>query len=343
MKIINIESTKNTLILKELNAYIQGEITESFGESILTFNNSLGKGTIRSISFDLGVSLLDYNVNFNEDIKIVLRVAKESPIEFIFVSEGNLKFTPDSEENPVLLERYQNVIISNKSNAKNTFYFPRNIDIKVNIIELIKKEFQKGKNNSKRLDSLQNSILSIFRGGHNDEVFQHIGNYNIKIADHVKELNATDEKGLVKSLTIEGQLNLILALQLLEHTKHENKPLLPDSLSKEDIKKIHKLCDYILDNISETTNIEHLSKQAGMSPKKLQIGFRLLYNKSINEYMRQIRLELAGDYIKNTDLSVSEIVYKIGYKSRSYFSKVFYEGYGILPKEYKDKVKNKAN
>ena len=161
----------------------------------------------------------------------------------------------------------------------------------------------------------------------------------MKIADQIKQLQESYDHGIIRTLTIEGQLNLILAMQMLEHYNYENKLGVPESLSMYDIKRIHNLSGYIMDNISESLSVNELATRAGMSPKKLQLGFKVLYSKSVNEYVRQLKLEISRDYIKNTNDSISEIVYKIGLKSRSYFSKIFFERYGILPTEYRKKVR----
>ena len=42
--------------------------------------------------------------------------------------------------------------------------------------------------------------------------------------------------------------------------------------------------------------------------------------------------------LKNTDLNISQIVYSIGFSSRSYFSKIFKEKYGITPNKFKKKL-----
>ena len=114
-----------------------------------------------------------------------------------------------------------------------------------------------------------------------------------------------------------------------------------EDISKEDILKIHKLTTYIIENISENISITTLSEESGLSPKKLQLGFKILYSKTVNEYVRSLKLEISKNYLKNSDLSVSEIVYAIGIKSRSYFSKIFFEAYDILPTEYRKHIKNK--
>ncbi|WP_378175529.1 helix-turn-helix domain-containing protein [Aquimarina sp. SS2-1] len=337
MQKFEIHGVDGVQILEQLNGYLKGEIIERWGENILEFDNELGKGTIRSIAFDWGVTLVDYDVYFFDDTKILFNIKDANPIEFIFISEGKLEYLNTEEDEPFSFDRYQNIIISTKKLSRETYIFPETVNVKVNFIYVLAGEYVKKKNNN--LSHLGKSLFSAFNGGSDSSSYKHLGNYNLKIADQIKQLQESYESGIVRTLSIEGQLNLIMAMQMLEHYNHENDIGLPESLCKEDIKKIHNLSGYIIDNISEPLSVNFLATKAGMSPKKLQLGFRVLYSKSVNEYIRQLKLEISRDYIKNTNDSISEIVYKIGFKSRSYFSKIFFERYGILPAEYRKKIK----
>lgn len=327
-------------LLNQLNSFLKGEIVQEYGERLLRFDNSIGKGIIRTISFDWGVSLIDYDVNFSRDLKIVYEIGKESPIEFIFISNGNLGYLQGVDSEVLQLERYQNIIISPKKQSKKTLVFPKQVNVQVNIINILKKQYAKKKHNN--LAYLNDVVHSVF----NDETvslpYRHLGNFNLKIADQVKEIRVDKNYGILNALSIEGRLNIILAMQLLEQHKFETEDKLSESLSVSDIKKVHKLAAYIVDNISEPITIALLSEESGISAKKLQLGFRMLYGKSVNEYVKKIKLEISRDYLKNTDYSVSEVVYKVGIKSRSYFSKIFSEHYGIVPTEYRQKLKSKS-
>lgn len=339
MQGIEINTVKSDEILEQLNIHLNGNLKKQWGEHSLTFENGYGKGTIRSIAFDWGVSLMDYDLHFIEDVKLIFKSSEVNPIEFIFVSEGNLKFYNDEEHREYSFERYQNIIISNKRNSEREYIFPKNITIKVNFIYVQREEYFKKKNNN--LSSLNKKLLSSFQDEKSESVYNHFGNFNLKIADQVKQLQEIYENGIIRTLSIEGQLNLIMAMQILEHNNFEENIGPPESLSRSDIKKINNLSGYIIDNISEPMSVTSLANKSGLNPKKLQLGFRVLFSKSVNEYVRQIKLEIARDYIKNTNDSISEIVYKVGFKSRSYFSKIFFEKYGILPIEYRKKLKSK--
>lgn len=340
MQEIEINSIDGAEILEQLNTFLQGTITEQWGEYVLEFNGKLGKGMIRSIAFDWGVSLVDYDVNFTEDIKIIFNIAKAKPIEFIFVSEGSITYENSCENKLHHFERYQNIIISSKEGDKETYIFPKKVAIKVNFIYVLRKEYSQKKNHN--LSYLSQDLLNVFENSESDEPYNHFGNFNLKIADQIKQLQESYESGIVRTLSIEGQLNLIMAMQLLEHNNFEKGTTLPESLSRDEIKKIHELSNYIFDNIAEPLTIAHLAKQSMLSPKKLQLGFKVLYSKSVNEYVRQLKLEIARDEIKNSDLSISEIVYNIGLRSRSYFSKIFFEKYGMLPTDYRKKTRQKS-
>lgn len=337
MREIVITSIKDETILEQLNSCLEGSLREDWGERTLQFDNAFGSGVVRSISFDKGVSLLDCSVKFNVPVKIVFQTKVVPPLEFIFISKGRFKYKSDEEDAVLDLERYQNIIISPKRNANKTFYFPANEQVKVNFIRIFKKEYLKKKNNN--VTSLNQLLLSVFNDEKADLPYNHAGGFNLKIADEIKAMNDVGEEGIFRTLSLEGRLYLILAMQLMEHHDFETKTILPESLSKEDIKKVHRLSDYIVDNISDPISIAVLSRESGLSPKKLQMGFRVLYSKSVNEYVRQLKLEIARDYLKNTNLSISEIVYLIGIRSRSYFSKIFSEAYGILPTDYRKQLK----
>lgn len=337
MREIVITSTKEEAILEQLNLCLEGNLNEEWGERVLEFANGIGKGVIRNISFDWGVSLLDCTLNFNEDIKIVFKTNSISPVEFVFISKGSFKYKEEDTEEYVDLEQYQNIIIAPKRYSKKTFVFPPHQEIKVNFIRIVRKEYLKKKNNN--VTYINELLLSLFKEEEASFPYRHKGNYSLKIADEIKALQNSYDRGIIRTLSLEGRLYLVLAMQLMEHHDFETGSTLPESLCKEDIKKIHRLSDFIVDQIASPISVQILSEESGLSPKKLQLGFQVLYSKSVNEYVRQLKLEISRDYLGNTDLSVSEIVYAVGIKSRSYFSKIFSEAYGVLPTEYRKQLK----
>jgi AraC-like DNA-binding protein len=107
---------------------------------------------------------------------------------------------------------------------------------------------------------------------------------------------------------------------------------------KSELKIVRKLSAIILKNPEKEYSLEELSLQSGLTQSKLQDGFKFLYNRTVTEYIRHVRLESARYLIRTTDLNISQIVYTIGFSSRSYFSKIFREKYDITPNQFKKKL-----
>lgn len=56
-----------------------------------------------------------------------------------------------------------------------------------------------------------------------------------------------------------------------------------------------------------------------------------------SEYLRAKRIHRSEQLLRDGDLTVSEIAYKVGFNNPRYFSKYFQEEYGMTPSQYKKK------
>ena len=104
---------------------------------------------------------------------------------------------------------------------------------------------------------------------------------------------------------------------------------------------IDKIKQIVLDHLDdEKFGVKELSSKIGLSKSQLYRKVKSLTNKSINQLMKETRLEEAAKLILESDLHASEISYKVGFNSPSYFNKCFSKYYGITPGEYKEKYKD---
>lgn len=61
-------------------------------------------------------------------------------------------------------------------------------------------------------------------------------------------------------------------------------------------------------------------------------------NKSIAQYIHDLRLEKVMDLLRLTNLSVRDIIFKVGYSNEANFYKLFKKQYGITPNEYRQNI-----
>ncbi|MCB0649085.1 MAG: helix-turn-helix transcriptional regulator [Saprospiraceae bacterium] len=85
------------------------------------------------------------------------------------------------------------------------------------------------------------------------------------------------------------------------------------------------------------TNItlEQMAKLAGHSLSTFKREFRIHYENSPANYIREQRMKKAEQLLKASDFSISEIAYQLGYEDSSHFSRLFSNSYHLSPSEFR--------
>lgn len=86
---------------------------------------------------------------------------------------------------------------------------------------------------------------------------------------------------------------------------------------------------------SESFGVPGLVKELGISRTLLFEKFRALLGQTPNEFIQTIRLKYAAQLIKESDLKINEIAFKVGFSDPKYFSKIFQKQFGISPSKFK--------
>lgn len=82
-------------------------------------------------------------------------------------------------------------------------------------------------------------------------------------------------------------------------------------------------------------DVDMICKEIGMSRAKFYRKAKALTTLSPAEMIKNLRLEAAAQMLRDTDLSVSEILEKVAFSSSGYFASCFKQVYGMPPKEYR--------
>ncbi|TXD50926.1 MULTISPECIES: helix-turn-helix transcriptional regulator [unclassified Polaribacter] len=323
--------------LEQIKDAIGGSIEEHWGECTLVIDNENAAGKIRFIPFDWGVNLLDLEITFHKETIIKIKAHDVfNPIRFIYPSLGSLthRFGVDNKEK--LVEQFQSLIFTNKTGGHNHIHFFKGEPLEINIIQIVRKKFLKKRTTN--VSTLNEKLYEVFVDTDHDHRFANYGTLNLKMADLIIGLKAIKSKGMLRILKIEARVYEMLSLHIQQHNRLLKGIALPTSLVKSELKIVRKFGNQILKNPAKDYTLHKLSLKSGLTQAKLQDGFKFLYKRTVTEYIRHVRLESARDLLKTTDLNVSQVVYSIGFSSRSYFSKIFREKYGITPNQFKKKT-----
>ena len=140
----------------------------------------------------------------------------------------------------------------------------------------------------------------------------------------------------VKTLTtrIEGLIESRIKLQKLYRDRILSSPS-EIVIESENDKFILKLIKVIEENLENPDfNIQTLCESIDSSYQYVYRKVKALTGETINDFVRTIKLKRATQYLCKGELRISEILYKSGFNSHSYFTKCFKEHYGMTPKEY---------
>lgn len=87
--------------------------------------------------------------------------------------------------------------------------------------------------------------------------------------------------------------------------------------------------------------LPEISSRLNMSAKHIARVFKAVTEMSVSEYINEVRLNKAVEWLENSKLSIHEIIPKIGIDNESYFYKLFKMKYGVTPREYTLNINSK--
>lgn len=105
--------------------------------------------------------------------------------------------------------------------------------------------------------------------------------------------------------------------------------------SNEVVSSVMKAKRYVDEHFDEHLVSSELASQFNLSRSYFSICFGKIVGVPFNEYLRNVRIERAKEYLGKTSKSISEVANIVGYEDEKYFSKVFKKIEGISPVEYR--------
>lgn len=319
-------------IIKDLSKQWEVDIMEDSGELSIQVPENLGEGLVRGTSFQSGIGIIEYHCTFKLDYELLFSINKTHPLKFIFCAQGRASHTFEEDNDLHNIDSYQNVIVSSSGLNGHILSFKANVKTHITSLEIIREDFSH--RNNYRFKGLEPQLKDLFNDSVAEKKFFYQGNYSMKSADIVEEINEKQYEGFLRSIFLEGKILEMLVLQIEQYQDDQAEESLPKILRRSDVEKVKQASDIISKNMNQNLSVDYLAKEVGTNVNKLQEGFKHMYQNTVNKYMQQVKLEAAKEMLNSSDYNISEIVQQIGLTNRSYFSKVFKEKYGVSPKYF---------
>lgn len=134
---------------------------------------------------------------------------------------------------------------------------------------------------------------------------------------------------------------LLLLMQFYETISH--KTLFADNNSaRNDL--LSEILSYMNKRITEPITIEEICHEFFISRSSLQALFKTHLNTSPKNYLLNIKLQKSKELIRQSQYTISEIAYMLGFSSIHYFSRLFKKYFNTTPSAYAKKIaENQSN
>lgn len=114
-----------------------------------------------------------------------------------------------------------------------------------------------------------------------------------------------------------------------------------DMTSQED-RQMAEVARLVEDNISDPDlSVAMIAEKSGMGQKQLYRLIKKQTDFSPVDYIRRERMNRAAAMLSQRKMTVSEVMYSVGFSSSSYFSKCFQAQWGMTPRQYIESADNK--
>ncbi len=95
------------------------------------------------------------------------------------------------------------------------------------------------------------------------------------------------------------------------------------------------MLSFIQKNYANKVTLEEIAKSGNVSKSTCLAIFKKYLQDTPTNYLIGYRLKKASALLKETDLSVSEIAFEVGFQGTSYFAEAFRKNFGCSPGKYK--------
>lgn len=159
-------------------------------------------------------------------------------------------------------------------------------------------------------------------------------------AKKLRTMNSQKEDTLISEwLEMQGNIETAddLRNNLLKHM-HKAEEILETWTRDKNKLLVENAKKYIEEHISEDLSLEVVSKIFFFSSRYFARLFKEYTGKTYSDYVNDTKMEIAKDYLSNTDFSIGEIGRKIGYEDQGHFGRNFKKYTGLKPSEYRKRI-----
>jgi AraC-like DNA-binding protein len=273
---------------------------------------------------DISNGIVFFDIDLNKEKNKIFNINNLDRMVFIpVIIDGNLNIVDNIDNNIYNLKKDDiDIFCSTKQNID--FFVNKDGNAKIFIL-FIADFFLKRYLNKKRnepIDELYNTIQNDISLYHIDS--QPLDALSLYIINKILKIG---QKDIMSSIRCEHSV-----IEFMIH-RFSLIDIYSLNISDEDKLIVKRAKQYLLSHYIDSPTIKQIAHFCATNESKLKKLFKQTYEITIHEYIQKLKLEKANLLLKDKILNIGEIANEVGYKHQGYFSKLFFQKYGVYPKD----------
>ena len=171
------------------------------------------------------------------------------------------------------------------------------------------------------------------------QFFETMYRHNVSVSPLLRRLEIAVDNNCEPHAWFEEQFQLLAARMLITHREVNREidrlPLAKAATRLEVYKRILIARDYMEASLDRPISVGDIAGVACFSPFHFLRSFKQVFGETPHQYLTRRRIERAQDLLIQTDMSVTNICFAVGFESLGSFSSLFRRHSGVSPEGYR--------
>lgn len=177
--------------------------------------------------------------------------------------------------------------------------------------------------------------VSGYKTENGDEYINSVSKKYMLSKNKLKAVYASLQDEMPPKSYIDTVINPLCEMLELAYIRTENNEGLKEKFTD-------KVIRFLKQHHTRNITVDDICNHFGCSRSYISHRFCKSTGKTIREYLTELRIEDAKLLLTNSELTVTEIAYSVGYGDSNYFSNIFKSKTGLSPREYRKRQKETA-
>jgi AraC family transcriptional activator of pyochelin receptor len=149
----------------------------------------------------------------------------------------------------------------------------------------------------------------------------------------INEMQQCVYSGHMKQLFFESKIIELFLLQAEQADSLDGQK--PIKIERHNVDKLHAAKQFVQQRMFDPLTLNGIAREAGLNEFMLKKGFKELFGLTVFGYLNELKMNYARQMLLDSNCTVYEAAYTIGYNEPYNFSKAFKKHFGYSPGELK--------